>query len=154
MNSPPRPSRYAAGCANQLSYRPHTAKAVLKGCKYNSSAFYHPKNKHFPPAILKLLSHPSTGTLVVLYQPWRKIEMKSKVININRTRSTGEEKEQCTPTLAIIRHLPLSRISPVFADCTLEELQYFLDRAVQQEEFELCKHLKDLIEFRYTSCVV
>jgi hypothetical protein len=77
--------------------------------------------------------------------------MKSKVININSTRSI---EEQNTPALAIIRHLPLNRISPVFDDCTLEELQYFLNRAIRQEEYELCKHLKDLIEFRYTSCVV
>jgi hypothetical protein len=75
--------------------------------------------------------------------------MKSKVINIDRTRPAEENG----PTLAIIRTLPLSRISPVFDDCTLEELQYFLYRAVEQEEYELCKHLKDLIDFRYSSCV-
>jgi hypothetical protein len=61
--------------------------------------------------------------------------------------------ESSTPTLAIIRNLPLSKISPVFNDCTLQELQYFLTRAVEQEEYELCKHLRDLIEFRYNSCV-
>jgi hypothetical protein len=75
--------------------------------------------------------------------------MKTKVINIDGTRST----EDNTPALAIVRSLPLSRIKPFFDDCSLEELQYFLHRAIQQEEYELCKHLKDLIEFRYTSCV-
>lgn len=60
-----------------------------------------------------------------------------------------ETTEDNTPALAIIRHLPLTRIMPVFDDCTLEELEYFLDRAIQQEEYELCKHLKDLIELRY-----
>lgn len=71
--------------------------------------------------------------------------MKSKVINLERTRSTAQD----TPTLAIIRNLPLSRVSPVFEDSTLEELQYFLNRAIEQEEYELCKHLKDLIELRF-----
>jgi hypothetical protein len=75
--------------------------------------------------------------------------MKAKIISIDRNRIT----EDNTPTLAIIRSLPLSRISPVFDDCSLEELQYFLHRAIEQEEFELCKHLKDLIDFRYNSCV-
>jgi hypothetical protein len=75
--------------------------------------------------------------------------MKAKIINIDRTRTT----EESTPALAIIRSLPLSSIKPVFDDCSLEELQYFLHRAIEQEEFELCKHLKDLIEFRYNSCV-
>jgi hypothetical protein len=75
--------------------------------------------------------------------------MKSKVINIDGTRST----EDNGPTLAIVRNLPFSRIKPVFDDCSLEELEYFLHRAVQQEEYELCKHLKDLIAFRYTMCV-
>jgi hypothetical protein len=75
--------------------------------------------------------------------------MKTKVINIDGTRPA----EDNTPTLAIVRTLPLSRISPVFDDCTLEELEYFLNRAIEQEEYELCKHLKDLIDFRYTSCV-
>jgi len=75
--------------------------------------------------------------------------MKSKVISIDRNRTTGDQQ----PTLAIIRNLPLKRISPVFDDCSLDELEYFLDRAVEQEEYELCKHLKDLIAFRYTTCV-
>lgn len=64
-----------------------------------------------------------------------------------------ESKEENTPALAIIRNIPLTRISPVFADCTLDELEYFLDRAIDQEEYELCKHLKDLIELRYSCCV-
>lgn len=73
--------------------------------------------------------------------------MKSKVINIDRNKTTEENQ---APTLAIIRNLPLSRISKVFDDCSLEELQYFMDRAIQQEEYELCKHLRDLIELRYS----
>jgi hypothetical protein len=77
--------------------------------------------------------------------------MKSKEMYIVRKEETTEA--QNTPTLAIIRNLPLSRISPVFDDCTLEELEYFLHRAIQQEEYELCKHLKDLIELRYSYCV-
>jgi hypothetical protein len=68
-------------------------------------------------------------------------------------RNNNTQAEANTPTLAIIRNLPLSKISPVFKDCTLQELQYFLTRAVEQEEYELCKHLRDLIEFRYNSCV-
>jgi hypothetical protein len=66
---------------------------------------------------------------------------------------TEETKEEHTPALAIIRHLPLTRIQPLFEDCTLEELEYFLARAIQQEEYELCKHLKDLIQLRYSYCV-
>jgi hypothetical protein len=77
--------------------------------------------------------------------------MKSKVISIDRNRTTEEAQQQ--PTLAIIRHLPLSKIQPVFSDSSLEELEYFLERAVEQEEYELCKHLKDIIAFRYTTCV-
>ncbi len=77
--------------------------------------------------------------------------MKSKEMYIVRKEETTEE--QSTPTLAIIRNLPLSRIMPVFDDCTLEELEYFLHRAIQQEEYELCKHLKDVIEMRYSYCV-
>lgn len=73
----------------------------------------------------------------------------SKVISIDRNRRTEDQE----PTLAIIRHLPFSRVQPVFNDCTLDELDYFLARAVEQEEYELCKHLKDVIAFRYTSCV-
>jgi len=76
--------------------------------------------------------------------------MKSKVISIDRNRKIAEDNQ---PTLAIIRNLPLQRISPVFDDCSLEELQYFLDRAVDQEEYELCKHIRDLIDFRFTCCV-
>ncbi len=68
-------------------------------------------------------------------------------------RNNHTQEEKGTPTLAIIRNLPLSRISPVFTDCTLDELEYFLSRAVEQEEYELCKHLRDLIDFRYNSCV-
>ena len=70
---------------------------------------------------------------------------------IVRTEETAEENN--APTLAIIRNLPLNRIKPVFDDSTLEELEYFLHRAVEQEEYELCKHLKDLIELRYSYCV-
>jgi hypothetical protein len=66
---------------------------------------------------------------------------------------TEETKEENTPALAIIRHLPLTRIQPLFEDSTLEELEYFLSRAIQQEEYELCKHLKDLIQLRYSCCV-
>jgi hypothetical protein len=68
-------------------------------------------------------------------------------------RNNNSQQENGTPTLAIIRNLPLNRISPVFNDSTLDELEYFLSRAIQQEEYELCKHLRDLIEFRYNSCV-
>ena len=64
-----------------------------------------------------------------------------------------ESTEEQTPALAIIRNLPLTRVLPVFDDCTLEELEYFLQRAIDQEEFELCKHLKDVIELRYAYCV-
>ena len=78
--------------------------------------------------------------------------MKRKEMYIVRTEEESTE-EINTPTLAIIRNLPLNRISPVFDDCTLEELEYFLDRAIGQEEYELCKHLKDLIELRYSYCV-
>lgn len=70
---------------------------------------------------------------------------------IVRTEETVEENN--APALAIIRNLPLTSIKPVFEDSTLEELEYFLHRAVQQEEYELCKHLKDLIELRYSYCV-
>lgn len=75
--------------------------------------------------------------------------MKAIIGNSDRT-STLDDQE---PTLAIIKHLPLSRIKPVFDDCSLEELQYFLERAIQQQEFELCSRLRDLIEMRYTMCV-
>lgn len=75
--------------------------------------------------------------------------MKTKIVNFDRKRSAEENQ----PTLAIIRNLPLTRIMPVFDDCSLEELQYFLNRAVEQEEYELCKHLKDLIDLRYNCCV-
>lgn len=74
-----------------------------------------------------------------------------KDMYIVRTEETAEENN--APTLAIIRNLPLNRIKPVFDDSTLEELEYFLHRAVEQEEYELCKHLKDLIELRYSYCV-
>ena len=77
--------------------------------------------------------------------------MKRKEMYIVRTEEASTERNE--PTLAIIRHLPLTRIQPVFEDCTMEELEYFLQRAILQEEYELCKHLKDLIEFRYSYCV-
>jgi hypothetical protein len=77
--------------------------------------------------------------------------MKRKEMYIVRKEESTEENN--TPALAIIRHLPLTRIKPLFDDCTLDELEYFLHRAVQQEEYELCKHLKDLIELRYSYCV-
>ncbi len=77
--------------------------------------------------------------------------MKRKEMYIVRTEEPTAQDN--TPALAIIRNLPLSKISHVFEDCTLEELQYFMDRAIRQEEYELCKHLKDLIELRYSYCV-
>ncbi len=91
------------------------------------------------------------GTLVELLLNVEELKMKSKVISIDRNRRTEEAQQQ--PTLAIIRHLPFSKVQPVFNDCSLDELEYFLERAVEQEEYELCKHLKDVIAFRYTSCV-
>lgn len=77
--------------------------------------------------------------------------MKSKEMYIVRKEESTDSTEANTaaPTLAIIRHLPLTRIQPVFDDCTLAELEYFLERAIGQEEYELCQHLRDLIEIRY-----
>jgi len=65
----------------------------------------------------------------------------------------SEAANDTTPALAVIRNLPLKRIQPIFKDCTVEELQYFMERAIQQEEYELCMHLKDLLELRYSYCV-
>lgn len=92
------------------------------------------------------------GTLVALPIIGRDIEMKRTDMYIIRTAEETTAQDN-TPALAIIRQLPLTRIQHVFDDCSLNELEYFLDRAVQQEEYELCKHLKDLIEMRYSFCV-
>ncbi len=81
---------------------------------------------------------------------WRELKMRKEMYIVRSEKETTAENN--TPTLAIIRNLPLTRIMPVFDDCTLEELEYFLHRAVEQEEYELCKHLKDLIQWRYTYC--
>lgn len=90
------------------------------------------------------------GTQVALPTAGRDLEMKRKEMYIVKAETTEQDN---TPALAIIREIPLTRIKPVFDDCSLNDLEYFLERAVQQEEYELCKHLKDLIEMRYSFCV-
>jgi hypothetical protein len=50
------------------------------------------------------------------------------------------------PTLQALRRVPLSKVKPIFQGCSLDELHYFLNRAAEQEEYELCAHITQLIK--------
>jgi hypothetical protein len=43
-------------------------------------------------------------------------------------------------SISVVRDLQLEDIRFIFEGCTREELAYFLQRATDQEEYELCRH--------------
>ncbi|HEX6914833.1 MAG TPA: hypothetical protein VF145_06310 [Chitinophagaceae bacterium] len=67
-------------------------------------------------------------------------------MHIVRTSTSEENKETTT---GIVRQMHVKRMMPLMDDYSLEELQFFMDRAIDQEEYELCAQLKALIEMRY-----
>ncbi|MCE3282581.1 MAG: hypothetical protein K0Q66_1318 [Chitinophagaceae bacterium] len=68
------------------------------------------------------------------------MEMKSQAIIRNMYPASTQ------PTLQALRRVPLSKVKPIFQGCDLDELHYYLKRATEQEEYELCAHISQLIK--------
>ena len=69
-----------------------------------------------------------------------------KTIEKSKNGTVIEKCDDTGATLKILRTVALNKVKPVFEGCTRDELEYYLLRAIEQEEYELCHHIKMLLD--------
>jgi hypothetical protein len=56
-----------------------------------------------------------------------------------------EEQTSATP-VGIVRELNAKQLKFVFEGCTLDQLEFFMEKAIEQEEYELCIQFKRVLD--------